>query len=57
MRNTSVSVFYEWLRSITWENSNKAQAFATHWMWMYNHEHPSMALGGIIPKHQLAMAA
>jgi hypothetical protein len=39
------------------KNSNKVQAFATHRMWMYNHDHPSMALGGIIPKQQLAMAA
>jgi len=26
-------------------------------MWMYNHERPNMALGGITPKQRLAMAA
>ncbi|MBK6651148.1 MAG: hypothetical protein IPG42_16580 [Betaproteobacteria bacterium] len=25
---------------------------ATQWMWMYNHERPNMALGGITPKQR-----
>jgi len=28
-----------------------------YWMWMYNHERPNMALGGMTPKQRLAMAA
>ncbi|MGJ0484355.1 MAG: integrase core domain-containing protein, partial [Methylomicrobium sp.] len=33
------------------------QAFATQWLWSYNHERPNMAIGGITPKQKLARAA
>ena len=33
------------------------QDYATRWLWIYNHERPNMALGGITPKQKLALAA
>lgn len=50
-------VRYEWLSQYHWEDLDHIQQFATNWMWTYNHERPNMALGGIIPKQRLAMAA
>jgi transposase InsO family protein len=38
----------------TWQ---RLQDFATKWMWSYNHDRPTMALGGFTPKQRLAMAA
>ncbi|PZA16040.1 hypothetical protein DNK49_13540 [Azoarcus communis] len=35
----------------------RLHAHATRWLWLYNHERPNMALGGITPKQRLAMAA
>lgn len=32
------------------------QAFATRWLWSYNHERPHMALDGLTPMQKLAMA-
>jgi len=51
------TVRYEWLSQYDWENLEQVQLFATQWMYQYNHERPSMALGGITPKQRLAMAA
>jgi putative transposase len=36
---------------------SEVQDFATNWLWIYNHERPNMALGGITPKQKLAMVA
>ncbi|WP_372588488.1 integrase core domain-containing protein [Aeromonas caviae] len=36
---------------------NELQAFATNWLWTYNHERPNMALGGYTPKQCLMQAA
>jgi len=33
------------------------QNYASDWLWTYNNESPTMALGGITPKMKLAMAA
>ncbi|UQN12731.1 IS3 family transposase [Methylococcus capsulatus] len=51
------AVRHEWLSQYDWESLDEVQAFATRWMWTYNHERPNMALGGITPKQRLAMAA
>jgi putative transposase len=51
------TVRYEWLSQYHWSNLEEVRLYATHWMWMYNHERPNMALGGITPKQRLAMAA
>ena len=34
----------------------EAQITATQWLWIYNNERPSMALGGITPAMKLAEA-
>ena len=51
------TVRYEWLAQYHFDTLEDVQAFATRWMWTYNHERPNMALGGITPKQRLAMAA
>jgi len=51
------TVRYDWLGQYLFESIAEVQAFATHWLWTYNHERPNMALGGITPKQKLAMAA
>jgi putative transposase len=49
------TVRYEWLSQHHWQDLDEVQRFATEWMWI--HERPNMALGGITPKQRLAMAA
>ena len=39
------------------ESIKQVQAFATRWLWHYNHQRPNMALGGFTPKQKLASAA
>lgn len=51
------TVRYEWLSQYHWSDLDAVRMHATQWMWMYNHERPNMALGGITPKQRLAMAA
>jgi len=51
------TVRYDWLNQHLWESIGQVQDFATEWLWLYNHERPNMALGGITPKQRLAMAA
>jgi putative transposase len=51
------TVRYDWLGQYLFETIGEVQAFATHWLWTYNHERPNMALGGITPKQKLALAA
>lgn len=51
------TVRYEWLSQYHWRDLDEVQLYATNWMWMYNHERPNMALGGITPKQRLAMTA
>ena len=31
------------------ESIAEVQDYATNWLWIYNHERPNMALGGITP--------
>ena len=51
------TVRYEWLSQYYWETLGQVQLHATQWMYQYNYERPSMALGGMTPKQRLAMAA
>ena len=51
------TVRYEWLSQYHWTDLDEVRLHATQWMWMYNHERPNMALGGITPKQRLPMAA
>ena len=51
------TVRYDWLNHHLWESIVTVQDYATAWMYLYNHERPNMALGGITPKQRLAMAA
>ena len=51
------TVRYDWLGQYLFESLAEVQAFATRWLWTYNHERPNMALGGITPMQKLAQAA
>jgi putative transposase len=51
------TVRYEWLSQYYWSNIQEVQDYATQWMWSYNHDRPSMALGGFTPTQHLAKAA
>ena len=51
------TVRYDWLGHYLFESITEVQDYATNWLWLYNHERPNMALGGITPKQRLAMAA
>jgi len=51
------TVRYDWLAHYLFDSIEDVQAFATNWLWTYNHERPNMALGGFTPKQKLAMAA
>ncbi|MCO4206169.1 IS3 family transposase [Aeromonas taiwanensis] len=51
------TVRYDWLGHYLFASLNELQAFATNWLWVYNHERPNMALGGYTPKQRLAQAA
>ncbi len=50
-------VRYDWLNQYLFESIAQVQAYATCWLWTYNHERPNMAIGGITPKQKLAMLA
>ena len=51
------TVRYDWLGQYLFSSITEVQEFATRWLWIYNHERPNMALGGITPKQKLALAA
>lgn len=51
------TVRYDWLAHYLFDSIAEVQAFATRWLWTYNHERPNMALGGITPKQKLALVA
>lgn len=46
----------DWLDQYLWETIDQVQDYATQWMWLYNHERPNMALGGMTPKQWSAMS-
>ncbi len=51
------TVRYDWLAQELFDTIDEVQVQAHRWMWNYNHERPSMALGGITPNQRLASAA
>ena len=51
------TVRYDWLSHYLFGKIEEVQDYATRWLCTYNHERPNMALGGIIPKQKLALAA
>jgi putative transposase len=51
------SVRYDWLAHHLFETLDEIQEFSTNWLWTYNHDRPNMALGGMTPIQQLAVAA
>ncbi len=51
------TVRYDWLAQHLFDDLGQIQEHATDWMWVYNHERPNTAIGGITPKMKLAMAA
>jgi putative transposase len=51
------TVRYDWLGHYLFDSITEVQEHATFWIWIYNHERPNMALGGITPKQKLALAA
>ena len=51
------TVRYDWLRQYLFGSVAEVQEYATRWLWIYNHERPNRALGGITPKQRLALVA
>jgi len=51
------TVRYAWLARTLFDTIEQVQDKATRWLWIYNHERPNTALGGITPAQKLAMAA
>ena len=51
------TVRYDWLNQYLFRTIDQVREYATRWLWTYNHERPSMALGGITPKQKLALVA
>ena len=51
------TVRYDWLNQYLFSTIDKAQEFATRWLWSYNNERPNMAIGVITPRQKLALVA
>lgn len=51
------TVRYDWLSQRCFESIAEVQDYATKWLWIYNHERPNTAIGGITPKQKLAQLA
>ena len=56
MERYNRTVRHEWLEMNEFTTIVEAQLTATQWLWIYNNERPSMALGGITPAMKLAEA-
>jgi putative transposase len=56
MERYNRTVRYDWLAHYLFDTIEEMQNFATRWLWTYNNELPNTAIGGIPPKHKLAMA-
>ena len=41
------TVRHDWLTQYLFDSVEEVQEYATQWLWTYNHERPSMGLGGI----------
>lgn len=51
------TVRYDWLSQHLFDSIEQVQDYATRWLWIYNHERPNTAIGGITPKQRLAQLA
>jgi len=51
------TVRYDWLAQDLFDTIAALQEAATRWLWTYNHERPTMGIGGITPMQRLAFAA
>ena len=51
------TVRYDWLSQYLFESIAEVQLHATQWLWTYNNERPNTAIGGIPPRHKLALVA
>lgn len=51
------TVRYDRLAHYQFDSIEEVQEFVTRWLWTYNHERPNMAIGGITPQQELALAA
>lgn len=51
------TVRYAWLAGNLFQTIERVQEVAMRWIWTYNNERPSMALGGITPVQKLTLAA
>jgi len=51
------TVRYDWLSHHSFESITQVRDYATKWLWIYNHERPNTAIGGITPKQKLAQLA
>lgn len=47
---------HEWLDMHSFNSLEHAQLLATQWLWIYNHERPHSAIGGIPPARKLNVA-
>ena len=48
------TVRYDWLAQTLFDSINQVQDAATQWLWIYNHERPNTAIGGITPAQALS---
>ena len=51
------TVRYDWLAQYLFDSIEEVQEYATQWLWIYNHERPNMALGGITTQQKLGVVA
>jgi len=50
------TVRYDWLNQYVFRSIEEVQDHATRWLWTHNNERPNMAIAGITPKMNLALA-
>lgn len=48
------TVRYDWLAQTLFDCIDQVQDAATQWLWIYNHERPNTAIGGITPAQALS---
>jgi putative transposase len=53
----NVTVRYDWLTHHLFETIAAVKARASNWLWTHNNQRLNIAIGGIMPKQKLPMAA
>lgn len=48
------TVRYDWLAQTLFDSIDQVQDAAAQWLWIYNHERPNTAIGGITPAQALS---